>query len=112
MPPEHRAVDPLVQGGQSSLMSAVGQTETCLTTEPWSACEWIAGTQLISHRFSWDLYGSPEISGHECALIEGRGSIAGPPIERAKLEPRRPRRASGPGCGCWQTGSRPSRRHP
>jgi hypothetical protein len=33
----------------------LGQTETCLTTEPWSAFEWIADTQLISHRFSWDL---------------------------------------------------------
>ena len=29
--------------------------------------------------------------------ISGHGSIAGPPIWRAKPEPRRPRRASGPG---------------
>ena len=34
------------------------------------------------------------------------------PTEQAELEPRRPRRASGPGCGWWRTGSRPSRRHP
>ena len=30
-------------GRQGSLL---GQTETFLTTEPWSACEWIADTQL------------------------------------------------------------------
>ena len=34
------------------------------------------------------------------------------PTEWATAEPRRPRRASGPDRGCWQTGSRPSRRHP
>jgi len=43
--------------------------------------------------------------------IAGPGSVTAP-TERAKPKPRRPRRASGPGRGCWQTGSRPSRRHP
>ena len=45
----------------------------------------------------------PSISGHMAGV---------PPIERAKLEPSRPRRASGSGRGWWRTGSRPSRRHP
>src|SRR5271156_6131643 len=40
---------------RSGQRAALGQTETCFTTEPWSACEWIADTQLVSHRFSWDL---------------------------------------------------------
>src|SRR6266404_2279872 len=59
------------------------------------------------------LYGSPEISGHECGLLfSGHGSIGGSPMERTKPEPRRPRRASGSRRDRRQTGSRPSRRHP
>jgi len=42
------------------------------------------------------------ISGHECSLWQV------PPIERAKPEPRRPRRPSGSGRGWWRTISQAS----
>ena len=35
-------------------MTAAGQAETCRTTEVWSACDWIADTQLTRVRFFGD----------------------------------------------------------
>jgi hypothetical protein len=51
-----------------------------------------------------ELYRSSEISGHGCVVCSRLWFDSPPSTERAKLEPRRPRRASGSGPGWWRTG--------
>ena len=43
------------------LMSPLGQSETNVTTEPWSAVEWIADADLTRASFYWDSVPHAEI---------------------------------------------------
>src|SRR5271169_6310001 len=68
-----------------------------------------SNSELGREQYYTDLRIFPDLS---VLSIADHGSITGSPTGRAEPKPRRPRRASGPGRGCWRTGSRPSRRPP
>src|SRR6266403_1627351 len=52
--PETTGFHPWAQFVVASPMTALGQSETNVTTEPWSAVEWIADADLTRASFYWD----------------------------------------------------------
>src|ERR1700720_4912367 len=49
-----RRIDPEKIDGLECALSATGQSETNVTTEPWSAVEWLADADLTRASFYWD----------------------------------------------------------
>src|SRR6266403_4463423 len=52
--PETTGFHPWAQFVVASPMTALGQSETNVTTEPWSAVEWIADADLTRASYYWD----------------------------------------------------------